>query len=349
MSEIFDFLKTPEGQGLLSAAFTGLATAQRGAPLNSIGKAGMGGLLGYSNAQNRITDMADKEAMRKMQQAQHDLALQNYELNVKKLGMPDYKVVGNEVVQFGQDGVKPVYTAPADPNKMSRKDELEYMSQLRRDEREFAAKLAAGNKPAAQPYFQFIATPNGIVKADARSGNMAYGDINGAPVVKSADSPQLQGAITGAKESAKDQVEATAQLPKAIANGEEALRQSNELLKHPGFKQAVGGSSLLGIQKIPGTDAKDFMNRLDQIKGGAFLTAFETLKGGGQITEVEGKKATDAIARMDNATSEGEFVKAVQDYQNVIKKAVNNAKMRAGKNQSSQQAPAQGAKFLGFE
>ena len=37
-----EFVKTPEGQGLLSAVAGGLAGARRGAPLNSIG---IGGLL----------------------------------------------------------------------------------------------------------------------------------------------------------------------------------------------------------------------------------------------------------------------------------------------------------------
>ena len=92
-----------------------------------------------------------------------------------------------------------------------------------------------------------------------------------------------------------------------------------------------------------------FINRLDQLKGGAFLEAFNTLKGGGQITEVEGKKATDAIARMDNATSESEFKAAVKDYQDVIRKGMNRARMKAKPIAPVQQPQQGGAKFLGFE
>jgi hypothetical protein len=54
MNGLLDFLKTPEGQGLLSATFGGLAGARRGAPLNSIGRAGLAGLAGYSGALDRI-------------------------------------------------------------------------------------------------------------------------------------------------------------------------------------------------------------------------------------------------------------------------------------------------------
>lgn len=48
-----DWIKTPEGQGLLSMVAGGLAGARKGAPLNSLGAAGMSGLMGYSNAQER--------------------------------------------------------------------------------------------------------------------------------------------------------------------------------------------------------------------------------------------------------------------------------------------------------
>jgi hypothetical protein len=70
MSEIFDFLKTPMGQGLLGAAFTGLATANRGTPINNLGKAGMGGLLGYTNAVNQQDKMAEQAMQNKVRQMQ---------------------------------------------------------------------------------------------------------------------------------------------------------------------------------------------------------------------------------------------------------------------------------------
>lgn len=78
---LLDFVATPEGQGLLSAAFGGLAGARRGAPLNSIGRAGLAGLAGYSGAQDRISQEAqitEANKYRNMQttalQAQMDAA-----------------------------------------------------------------------------------------------------------------------------------------------------------------------------------------------------------------------------------------------------------------------------------
>lgn len=94
--------------------------------------------------------------------------------------------------------------------------------------------------------------------------------------------------------------------------------QVQELLSHPGFKSTVGVTLLPGARFVHGSKESGFMRRLEQIKGGAFLKAYETLKGGGQITEVEGKKATDAIARMDISTSEEEFRAAAKDFLDAI-------------------------------
>lgn len=219
---------------------------------------------------------------------------------------------------------------------------------------EFEKAKAASGRPVT-PFYQFLPTAEGYAVGDARSGQITPASIGGRPVVKASDDPMLQGRIAQAKEVGKTMGEETTKAaldaPRVIQNAETALRLSDELLTHPGFKQAVGTSSLLGIQKIPGTSARDFMNRLDQVKGGAFLEAFNSLKGGGQITEVEGKKATDAIARMDNSTSEEEFRQAVKDYQAVIRNGVNRAKMKANPVAPVSQpaAPQSGAKFLGFE
>lgn len=56
---LLDFIKTPEGQGLLSAAFGGLAGARRGQPLNSLGRAGMAGMMGYGGALDREQQTAE--------------------------------------------------------------------------------------------------------------------------------------------------------------------------------------------------------------------------------------------------------------------------------------------------
>lgn len=83
MAGLLDWMGTPEGQGLLSAAFGGFAGARRGQPLNSLGRAGLSGLSGYADATDRQTQ-ADQLAKRnelfdmqlaQMRQAQTDAQL----------------------------------------------------------------------------------------------------------------------------------------------------------------------------------------------------------------------------------------------------------------------------------
>jgi hypothetical protein len=93
----------------------------------------------------------------------------------------------------------------------------------------------------------------------------------------------------------------------------------DKALAHPGRTTATGLSSVADPRNfVPGTDASDFRAVLDQIGGAAFLQAFESLKGGGQITEVEGKKATDAIARLSRSQSDKEFEQSLNDLRSVM-------------------------------
>lgn len=177
LDEFSDFIKTPGGQGLLSAAFGGLAGAQKGAPLNSLGRAGLAGLSGYGGALDREKQAAEAAQMgkyRDMQQTQMQMqidaakrkateeqgqadwrtglpavmnakvygagdegptmapadpsALKNYLMQpnspfadeVLKNQLfpkaPDYKVVGDSLLQVGANGVTPVYTKPEKVN-----------------------------------------------------------------------------------------------------------------------------------------------------------------------------------------------------------------------------------------
>lgn len=117
----------------------------------------------------------------------------------------------------------------------------------------------------------------------------------------------------------------------AIAKAEESLAVIDKALKHPGREIATGKSGVLDPRNyMAGTDAMDFQVVLDQLGGQAFLQAFETLKGGGQITEVEGKKATDAMARLNRKQSDAEFKRSLQDLREVVGAGLQRAKAGAG-------------------
>lgn len=76
---LLDFFKTPEGQGLLAAGFGAAAGARPGQPWNTLGRGGLAGLAGYSNAVDRQTQEAeraeilkDREFNRNYRQVQMD-------------------------------------------------------------------------------------------------------------------------------------------------------------------------------------------------------------------------------------------------------------------------------------
>ena len=93
----------------------------------------------------------------------------------------------------------------------------------------------------------------------------------------------------------------------------------DKAMAHPGRETGTGLSGAVDPRNyIPGTNATDFKTVVDQISGAAFLQAFESLRGGGAITEVEGKKATDAIARLNRAQSDKEFKTSLDDLRTVM-------------------------------
>jgi hypothetical protein len=101
-----------------------------------------------------------------------------------------------------------------------------------------------------------------------------------------------------------------------------------------GFEQTVGmptAGSLFGLTNLfPGSDAADFKAAFEQTSGQAFLGAIGTLKGSGAISEAEGAKATSALNRMKLSQSEVEFIRAANDFKDVLEKGYKAAQQRAG-------------------
>lgn len=123
-------------------------------------------------------------------------------------------------------------------------------------------------------------------------------------------------------------------LSPAISQANDALKLIDRMVGTPdgkvkpasGFKGAVGAG--MGLRFIPGTSEADFQAMNDQITGGAFLQAFNDLKGGGAITEKEGEKATSAITRMKLSLSEKEYITAAREFQEVLRRGVENAQRK---------------------
>lgn len=110
-----------------------------------------------------------------------------------------------------------------------------------------------------------------------------------------------------------------------IAQKQMMISQIDNLLLDPDLGSALGIEGFL--RKTPaelGLDenAARVWGRINQIKGGAFLQAFESLKGGGQITELEGQKAEQAQTRLNTAQNEKDFREALKEYKFYIDQGV---------------------------
>lgn len=140
---------------------------------------------------------------------------------------------------------------------------------------------------------------------------------------------------------AKAGVERASQAPKEIASAEQTIGLIDGMIgnpekgikAHPGLDETFG--NVMGIPQqwtgaIPGTNKADFIARLEQLQGKAFLEAYAMLKGGGQITEIEGVKAENAMARMQRAQSKEAFVAAMKEFRDAVESGLRKLQAAQG-------------------
>lgn len=115
------------------------------------------------------------------------------------------------------------------------------------------------------------------------------------------------------------------QVQQAIVTAQNTLDVIDKTLADkPGLAAAVGPVDA----RTPsfGADATRFESYHNQLKGKAFLQAFESLKGGGQITEIEGQKAEQAISRLNLALNEKDYVDALNELRQVVEAGLRRSK-----------------------
>jgi len=276
--------------------------------------------------------------------------LGNLQNEAKFAGKPVDPVVA-AVLPYSQPEDILKMVSPQAQNKTAEQKNWEFAQTLPEEQRAlFMARNGGGSAPATVQEWEYFSKLDPAAQSQflEMKRNPQIMNLGGSQAVrapgggigesyavtpKPTDMPEFQAAQEMAKTTARETVtrgaEATSNLPKVQASAENARNMVQGVLNHPGFSSTVGMTALPGARFIPGTKEADFQSRMDQLKGSAFLQAFETLKGGGQITEVEGKKATDAINRMSISTSEKEFRQAAQDFLSVVDRAEQNAKRSA--------------------
>lgn len=76
-----------------------------------------------------------------------------------------------------------------------------------------------------------------------------------------------------------------------------AAQDAAALINHPGIVSGTGLTSAFGM--VPGTDAKDFKARLENLKSQVFLPTVKSLQGMGALSNAEGEKIASAVANLD--------------------------------------------------
>ncbi|MET4023048.1 hypothetical protein [Bradyrhizobium sp. S3.2.12] len=132
-------------------------------------------------------------------------------------------------------------------------------------------------------------------------------------------------------------------MPGAISDAEQTKARIDELLKSEGLDSIVGPIDQFRPNWTLGDKGREALARYDQLKGAAFLQAYGLLRGGGAITDIEGKKAEQAMARLDRAQSEPEFRTALKDFRDAIGTGVSKLKQEGWRQRSGRTGGARRA------
>jgi hypothetical protein len=179
-----------------------------------------------------------------------------------------------------------------------------------------AAQMAGGiegAKSAAQAPYQAVQTFDALGRPMTINALTLAGGANGKGAPFVGQSPAQTAADT-AKATAGAQADIN--LPQTLNTASQAIGLIEQMKAHPGLNANVGWRGAL--PPLPDTPGADFRAMQDQLKGKVFLEAYGQLRGGGSITEIEGRKATDAIARLNNTQTRAGYIKALDDLEGVI-------------------------------
>lgn len=137
---------------------------------------------------------------------------------------------------------------------------------------------------------------------------------------------EIQAKLTDAQ-SARDQkqVDKVAKYQGIAAKVDDALDNIARIRNAPGLPGNFGVKGM--VPNLPGGETEDAAVQIENLKGKAFMAAYEALKGGGPITDIEGTKGTDAMANLGKTQSLGSFLKNLDTMEKILKD--NKARMAA--------------------
>lgn len=198
---------------------------------------------------------------------------------------------------------------------------------------EMAGGVSGAQESAKAPFaFQTVIGPDGRPRVISNATAAALGSNGG---IISQGPSQAQTAADVARANAGAQADIT--LPQTLGTAQQAIGLIEQMKAHPGLDSRTGWRGLLPA--LPNTPGADFDAMQSQLKGKLFLQAYGDLKGAGQISEIEGKKATDAMARLQNSQTKEGYLSALQDLEDVI-----NAGAQRAAGQAQRLQPAAGGR-----
>jgi hypothetical protein len=340
MAGLLDFAKSPAGQGLLAAGFAGLAGANRNTPINNIGRAGLAGLTGYSAA-----GAIDEQRQKREQAEKIKAAIPGLYGDDGKFDHRGYLTLGGTAAEAkaltelsglgaqeawktvevpGADGSMQVITLDKSGQRIGGGFTGYVAPQLvdTGDTKQFVTPQAGnsygmGMSPA-QVDASVLGRANLGLRAEA-NGNSAQANIiarENNQILGDLKVQEMEYKVDGLR---ADQDAKARERELALSALDSQLGVVDKAIDHPGREIVTGLSGSLDPRNYyNGNKATDFRVVSDQLQGAAFLQAFESLKGGGSITKIEGDKATAAIARLDTAQSDGEYLTALEELKGVI-------------------------------
>jgi hypothetical protein len=173
---------------------------------------------------------------------------------------------------------------------------------------------------ALQPTWLQDAQGNWVLGQLSKDGSVVQTKLPDG--MRPADPGQVAGTKTGATVDAKTAGAARAALPGAQQMLEITNKAVQEVRSNSrGMNEWFGQIGPRGMYVNPGSEMGKFLAASSPTNAQAFMQARNMLKGGGQITDYEGRRAEDAISRMQAAIDKGDqdqYLRALADFEQAV-------------------------------
>lgn len=212
----------------------------------------------------------------------------------------------------------------ADPNKMSKADELAQRHADRMAQIEAAARMRPAAQPAQPYYSPVVDATRGVGTFDHRTGQMKWGE--GSPVIKPADSPELQGKIAEA-----EKLGAETGKQKSLMQGKmdalTSVKEANKMLNQGIYSGAYANLKMKGAKFTPGVST-DTAARTEEFMAYIGNTVVPRLQEFGGNDSNEELRYLRGIMGGEITMEEKALKKILADSERKIQAGINRLKMQ---------------------